>query len=127
MTTRTSSPVSRAPARLVADDGAAAVPEPTADAALTPPTSPVAAAVVAAAAADSSEGGSTPRTQHHIPHGLTMTKIQELSLNGRLERTACLSVESLTVQAPDPPDTVFGVYGVINSYSSPSGSRVHAW
>lgn len=110
---RTLARVSRAPSRLVKDGDAAPMPG-IAAAAQTPTSSPLTTADLAADGA--APGGSTPPTRRQCPPELTMAKIQELSHNGRLERTASLLVESLTVRAPVPPDTVFVVDAVINGY-----------
>lgn len=107
MSTREPSPRATPPPACLGADDCTALEAAATVAALIPPTSPVAAVAPDA---------TTPPTQHHHPPGLTMAKIQEMSVDGRLERTSCLCVQSVTVQAPVPPATIFVVNAVINGY-----------
>jgi hypothetical protein len=99
---RSSRRVPRAPARLVAEDGADVArifmgqPSP-----------------VVAAEADAAPGGSPPP---RCPPGLTMAKIQAMAVGERFTLIAGLEVQSFEVRAPVAPDTVFVVEAVIHGY-----------
>ena len=59
--------------------------------------------------------GSAAAVEHPCPQGLTYDVIRGLSRSGRLERTAPITVLSINVKRPVPPNTQFEVAAVIES------------